>query len=177
MNTLHKLLAGGAAALALAAVGAVAAAPADGMPGEGMAQRMGMHRGPHGDPANMVQQHLARLKTDLKITAAQEAAWQTFAARAGERAQAMKTLHEQRQSAGKTTQTAPERMAQHVDAMRQQLAGMESLQGALKDLYAALTPEQRKLMDDHAARFGAGPGGPGGREGHGGPGMPQGPQG
>ena len=96
-----------------------------------------------------------------KITAQQEPAWQAFAAKASERAKAMQALHTQHQQTTDAKAAAPDRMAQHIADMQQHLTDMQTMQAALKDLYAVLTPEQRAIADQHAARMGGrGMGGP-----------------
>ena len=166
MKRIHKILAGAAGALTLVAMTAVVAAPdatagCAGM-GPGMG-RMGMMQGGHhgpmwgGEPGAMAEQHLTRLKTELKITAAQEPAWSAFAAKATEQAKAMHALqlqNPQNPPAADAKTSAPERMALHVDLMKQHLAGMEAMGAAMKDLYAALTPEQRALADQQFGRMG-----------------------
>jgi hypothetical protein len=173
MKRIHKILAGTAGALALAAVTVVVAAPREGMGGCEGPGRMGMmHAGMHGgDPAAMAERHLGELKTQLKITPQQEAVWQAFAGKATERAKAMQALHEaQRGDAAAAKLSAPDRMAQHLDVMRKQLDGMQAVQAALKDLYAQLTPEQRLVADKHAAEMGHPMGRPGPHDGpHAGP--------
>lgn len=167
MKRLHKILIGTAGVLAVAAATVVVAAPRDGMGhcgGEGPG--MGMMHGDHmrgGDVAAMAEKRLANLKNELKITAQQEPAWQAFAAKATEQAKAMQAQHQQnmqeRDKAGTAGVPAPERMAQHLDQMKQRLANMESMQASVKNLYAALTPEQRALADKHFERMHRGPGG------------------
>lgn len=157
MKRLHKILIATAGALALGS--AVMAAPRDGMGDCGMPGGMGpgMMQGGHGpgdgDAAAFVGKRLARFKTELKITPQQEAAWQAFADKATEQAKAMQAQRQQmwqdREKANATKVPAPERMAQHLEQMKRHLADMESMQGAVKDLYAALTPEQRALADQH----------------------------
>lgn len=168
MKRLHQILIGTAGVLALAVGTAAAAAPHDDMghcgmaPGPGMGPGMmhGGHGHGDGDVAAFAAKRLAALKSELKITAQQEAAWQAFAAKAAEQAKAMQAQHQQRLQGldrpGPAPVSAPERMAQHLDQMRQHLdqmkqhlANMESMQGAVKDLYAVLTPEQRALADQH----------------------------
>jgi hypothetical protein len=82
----------------------------------------------------------------LKITTAQEAAWQAFANAAKQQATGMHAMHAQMQQG---TGTAPERMAQRATAMQQRAAAMATMASALKDLYAALTPEQKTIADQH----------------------------
>jgi hypothetical protein len=166
MKRLHKILIGTAGILAVAAATMVVAAPRDGMDrcGEGMGP--GMMHGGHwrgGDMGAVAEKRLAQFKTELKITAQQEPAWQAFASKATEQAKAMQAQHQQlmqeHDKAGATSVPAPERMAQHLDQMKQHLANMESMQASVKNLYAALTPEQRSLADKHFDRMHRGPGG------------------
>lgn len=165
MKRLHKILVGTVGALSLIGAAAVMAAPGDGMgrcgDGMGMGPGMGMmHEGPMrgGDIGLLAQKRLDRLKTELKITAEQEPAWQAFAAKATEQAKAMQATHQQHlqqmdKQAAAGVVNAPERMAQHLGEMKQHLATMEAMQVTLKDLYAALTPEQRATADRHFARM------------------------
>ncbi len=167
MKRLHKILISTAGVLAVAVGTAVVAAPRDGMGDCGMAGGMGQGMGPgmmhgghgrgDGDAAAFAEKRLAALKTELKITAQQEAAWQAFAGKATEQAKTMQAQRQQmqpaRDKAGATSVPAPERMAQHLEQMKQHLANMEGMQGAVKDLYAALTPEQRALADKHFDRM------------------------
>ena len=170
MKRLHKILIGTAGVLAVAVGTAVVAAPRDGMgecgmgggmgggmgPGMGPGMAQGGHWRGDGDTAAFAEKRLAALKTELKITAQQEPAWQAFASKATEQAKAMQAqrqqLQQERDKAGATPVPAPERMAQHLEQMKQHLANMESMQGTVKNLYAALTPEQRALADKHFDR-------------------------
>lgn len=167
MKRLHKILIGTAGVLAVAVGTAVVAAPRDGMGDCGMGGGMGPGMGPgmlaqgghwrgDGDAAAFAEKRLAALKTELKITAQQEAAWQAFAGKATEQAKAMQAwrqkLVQERDKAGAAPVPAPERMAQHLDQMKQHLANMEGMQGVVRNLYAALTPEQRALADKHFER-------------------------
>jgi hypothetical protein len=111
------------------------------------------------NPAAAIDSHLGALKSELKITSAQESTWQKFADAAKQQGEAAGKLRDrQLQNA---PQTAPERMAQRTEIMKQQIAGMESTTGAFKQLYAALTPEQKAVADRefgqfHGPRFGGG---------------------
>jgi Spy/CpxP family protein refolding chaperone len=165
MKRPHTLIAGAVAGIALAVAGATFAQPYGGM-GQGMGPGMGMGPG-HGpmarlDPATMADAHLSALKAQLKITAAQEDAWQTFAAQAKQQAASMQGMRAQMQAG---TGTAPEQMGQHAAAMQQRAAGMSTMTNAFGALYAVLTPEQKTIADQnvgmmgrHARGFGAGPG-------------------
>jgi hypothetical protein len=168
MKRIHKILAGTAGALTLVVVTAAMAAPGgafgacDGS-GPGMAGggRMGMMQGGMGPgarggnwgggPGAMSEQFLAQMKTRLAITPQQEPAWQAFSAKATEQAQQMQATREQHWKAAGTAVTAPAQMSLQIGMMTQRLAGMQAMSGALTDLYAALTPEQRSLADQQFA--------------------------
>ena len=135
----------------LAVAAATSAQPYGGM-GHGFGPGMGMGMGPgHGpvdgvDPAAMAEAHLSDLKAQLKITTAQESAWQTFAAQAKAQAASMQAMRAQMQQ---DTGTAPERMAQRTTAMQQRAAGMATMTTAFSALYAVLTPEQKAIADQN----------------------------
>lgn len=167
MKRIHKILAGTAGALSMAAITAFAAAPdgargpyagmgagMGGMGGMGMMQG-GMQGGIHGGgPVAMSAQSLAQLKTQLAITAQQEAAWNVFATRAAEQSAVMQATHAQHHQVTDANTAAPDRMAQHLSTMSQHLTGMQAVNAALKDLYAVLTPEQRTIADQRFGRMG-----------------------
>lgn len=137
--------------------------------GMGAGPQAGRFDGANFDPAARVQEHLTRLKQDLKLTAAQDGAWQAFAAQATKQAEATKTRRADReadmltqrlkalqaQKDGKPlpTEAAPERMARRTEQMKQHLADMETMNQNVRTLYAALTPEQRKVADQHFDRL------------------------
>ena len=106
----------------------------------------GMKAGAWGDPAAHLDAHLAAMKTELKITANQESAWQTYAAQAKKQAESMQVLHAQDLAAA---QSAPERLSQRAEFMKQRTAHMEAMSVALKSLYTELTPEQRTVADQY----------------------------
>ena len=154
MKRIHAIVAGVVAGLSLAVAAVTYAQPSGGM-GPCSGHRMGMGPG-HGpmagvDPATMIDSHLGDLKAQLKLTTAQEAAWQTFTTAAKQQATGMQAMHTQMQQ---STGTAPERMAQLTAAMQQRATGMATMTNALKDLYAALTPDQQTIADQHFGRMG-----------------------
>jgi periplasmic protein CpxP/Spy len=156
MKRIHAVVVGVVAGVSLAVAAVTYAQPSGGMgscPGHAMG--MGPGHGPMAgvDPATMIDSHLGELKAQLKITTGQEAAWQTFTAAAKQQATSMQTMHTQMQQG---TGTAPERMAQRTAAMQQRAAGMATMTNALKDLYAALTPEQQTIADQHFSMMGPG---------------------
>lgn len=116
----------------------------------------------HRDPAKMqehMQKRQAALKAQLKITAAQEAAWTTFTASMQPPAHGPRP-----DKAAFEKLTTPERI-DRMRAMRAERdAEMDKRADATKAFYAALTPEQQKVFDAHAMpRM---HGGPGDRDGH-----------
>ncbi len=133
-------------------------------PGGGMGPGMGhMGRGPMGygpmgqgmgpqawgNPAAAAEWRLSGLKSELKITAAQESAWKVFADQTKQQADAMQALMTSAQ--GSAQATAPERLELHNQIMKKRQEQMEKGTAAFKDLYAVLTPEQKALADQ---RFG-----------------------
>lgn len=130
--------------------------------GYGMGSAMGSGAGPRGYGA-AAEARLAHLKSELKISSDQENAWKAFADNAKQQAEAMQALRTTMHSS--TAATAPERMELRNQVMKKRQEQTEKSTGAFKDLYAALTPEQKTIADQ---RFAGGPGH--GRGFHGGPG-------
>lgn len=95
-----------------------------------------------------LQERFEKLKADLRLSPQQEPQWQTFVATVQQQ------LNIAREGRGQPPQnlTAPERMSRRIALTEQRLVGMQKVQAALNDLYAALTPEQRETMDQQAAR-------------------------
>jgi periplasmic protein CpxP/Spy len=139
---MKKLIQSLALAGVLTAAGSAAFAQMDG----GMMGQGGMH----GDPAKMEQmhtKHLNDLKAKLKLTASQEAAWNTFAT-------AMKPpadMGKRPDRAEMEKLTTPERLdkmrAMHKERMAVMEAAMDKRTEATKVFYATLTPEQQKTFD------------------------------
>jgi hypothetical protein len=132
------------------------AAPGMGGPGYCDGPMMGQMRGgmPGAgfDPGARAEQRLARLHTDLKVTAEQEPLWQAFAEKA--RAEAGKGMQAMRDNAQDLSLSAPERMSRVTEVMKQRVAAMESVNDSFRRLYDALTPDQKRVADIHAARMG-----------------------
>lgn len=135
------------------------------------------------EPGARAEQHLARIKGQLKLGAEQEPLWLAFAEKS--KAEAEKAFKAMRERASQDKpMTAPERMAQMQSSMKDRLASMESVNESFKRLYAALSPEQKAAADrqfggmgspGHKGHGGPGHGGPG-RGGFGGPGGAQEPR-
>ncbi len=106
-----------------------------------------------GNPAAMVEGHLAALKVELKITADQESAWKTFTEKARKQAETIPARRAQMFAQMQASdQPAPERLAQRTEFAKQRIANMETMTGAVKDLYGTLTTEQKKVADQLLAR-------------------------
>jgi hypothetical protein len=154
MKLKHTLIAGLIGSLSLLSSATLLAATPD-------AGCRGDHAGgpppPGGDPGAMAQQRLTKLKTDLKITADQDGAWQTFATLMAQRRAAHEAAHAARTA---PSGTAPERLGQLIEGLKLQLADRVAEQGALQDLYSVLSTEQRTVADQHFS-FREGPGRPG----------------
>jgi Spy/CpxP family protein refolding chaperone len=108
---------------------------------------MGQGMGPQGwgNPAAAADWRLSGLKSELKITAAQESAWKAFADQSKQQAEAMQALMSTVQ--GSAQATAPERLELRNQIMKKRQEQMEKGTAAFKELYAVLTPEQKALAD------------------------------
>jgi len=118
------------------------------------------HEGRHGDAAGAQQRHAQwaekaairqqKLHDALKLTAAQESAWNSYiAARKpqGERGQ-------RPDRAAWKAMPAPQRLEQRIAMNKQRTEAMEARLASLNTFYAVLTPEQKKVFDDSSARRG-----------------------
>ncbi len=173
MKLTYKIITGVAAALSLAAVGAVYAQQGGGMggygPGYGMGGarggRMGygMAGGMHGiDGGAMATSRLADLKTELKITPAQETAWLAFENLAKQQAAAMQAQRSQMQAQMQNQQpgaASTDFAAQRNAMMALRDANQAAREAAVKDLYAVLTPEQKTIADQRLNGMGGYPAG------------------
>lgn len=100
--------------------------------------------------STMLDKHFDKLKADLKITATQETAWQTFITKSKQQAEETRTMREKMQpGANSNAISAPERMEKNLEMMKQRMAHMEAMSAALKEFYAVLTPEQKTVADTH----------------------------
>ena len=127
--------------------------------GRGMGPGMGMGMGPGGNaaPGAFLEDRLSGLKSELKITAAQEGAWSAYADEAKKQAEAMAKLHETMRES--TAATLPERMELRNQMSKARDARHEALTAKTKELYAALTPEQKSIADRRLGGMGPGMGG------------------
>lgn len=103
-----------------------------------------MHRGMV-DPA----ERLAKLKTELKLTPAQEAPFNAYASVVQKQAEQRRAMREKmRQNREELAKLpAPERMARFNELMKLRLAAMEERTAALRDFYNVLDPQQKATVD------------------------------
>lgn len=118
--------------------------------------------------ATAVGGRLAAIKSELKITPAQETAWSAFEKQTLQQAQTMQALHQQMQEKmhGATPGTPQEFAALREGMFKARQANAETHAQAVKDLYVALTPEQRAVADRSLRGLAVG-GGYGRGHGHG----------
>jgi len=129
----------------VAALGASAGA----VQAHGASAGAGFGRGHSADPVAAADQRLTRLKSDLKITATQESAWNAYAEHVKQHAGEMQALHNTMHdsTSGTTRPSAPERIERQAQFAKKQQEHLERLAVLTKDLYAVLTPEQKTLAD------------------------------
>jgi len=164
----HFLAALSALTLSAAAIGAHAQTADTAAPQTGPAAHAAhVNRGQHQrlTPEQRAQfraQRIAKLHDELRITPAQENAWNAFVA------SMQPPARQQHDRAAWANLTAPERMAKMIDRQKQHTAALEQRQSALNTFYSVLNPDQKKTFDEKAARFGHGHGRHGGWQQRGG---------
>ena len=138
-------------------------------PGAGMGY--GMHGYGMGFGANpeAAENRLADLKSELGITAQQEPAWQAFVKSVKQREESRASWFAKRREA-RAAGSLPEVLAQQDEVFKQHQAERLATTAALKELYAALSPEQKTIADRRFGGFGPGYGAGYGRGYGGGPG-------
>ncbi|MEO7392234.1 MAG: Spy/CpxP family protein refolding chaperone [Ramlibacter sp.] len=153
-----------AAMLAALGVAANAQTPPSG-PGPGAGPGMMRDHAGRMDPARRQERmakRLGALKQKLQVTPAQEGAWATYTA-------ALKPTHFQRPQPGEFEKlTTPERIDRMRALRSTHQAEMDKRADATKVIYAALSPEQKKVFDTEGLRFGRHGGGHRGHHGGGG---------
>ncbi len=168
MNRKNTIVAGFLAASAVFFGIAYAQGPgcaSDGKPGM---MRSSM-KGGMMDPGARAEQRLTRFKSELKLTTEQEPLWQAFAEKSkAEAGKGMQAMRERMQDDKPVS--APERMAQMQNIMKDRVAAMESVNESFNRLYAGLTPAQKLAADKHFSnagrhQHGPGRGAPGGTPG------------
>ncbi|MEX3638849.1 Spy/CpxP family protein refolding chaperone [Paraburkholderia sp. BR14320] len=92
-----------------------------------------------------VEDRIAYLHSQLKITPAQETQWKAFADVMRSNGETMGQLFEQRKAA--TNVSALDDMKQYATIAQAHADGMKKLVDAFEPLYSSLSPEQKKLAD------------------------------
>ena len=114
-----------------------------GMPMMGMMQMMG-------SMADHVEGRIAFLKTELKITDAQQPLWNAVGDAMRANAKDMAAMMPVMQSMMQPSGTLPEKLAGREKAMTAHLEALRKLKAAIDPLYAALSDEQKKTADQLA---------------------------
>jgi hypothetical protein len=126
-----------------------------GMMGSDMSRMMammhgGMMRG--GMMADMPLKHvegrLAFLKTELKITAAQEPQWAKFADLIRSTAKNAEAAKPVKMQGGMKPSTTPERLANYEKTLAARLETVRALRAAVDPLYTSLSDDQKKVADE-----------------------------
>lgn len=120
--------------------------------GYGMGPGYGMGYGAYPEAA---EDRLAGLKQELGITVKQEPAWQAFVKSAKQREESRQAWFAKMREA-RAAGSLPELLAQQDEVFKQHQAERQAANAALKDLYAALTPEQKAIADRRFGGFGPG---------------------
>jgi hypothetical protein len=98
--------------------------------------------------ADHMDGRLAFLKTELKITAAQETLWNAYAAAARDNAHGMASrCTVMMNHAGQASSTLPDRLDQHEKFMSAQLDSIRAMNKVLLPLYAALDDTQKQAAN------------------------------
>jgi Spy/CpxP family protein refolding chaperone len=160
MKTNLKIVAGAVAVVALTAAGLSLAQPGGmgyGMgPGYGMHGWMGAGMGWGGwtnaaDAEAALATRLAALKSELKITAKQQAAWAAFEAQAKQQVTStlamQKQIQEQMHGPQAAEKSPADFAAAHEAMFKLRQANFEARATAVKNLYAVLTPDQKAVAD------------------------------
>ena len=100
---------------------------------------------------NTLEITLHEFYEDLKLTAAQQPAWQSYSAKV--RALAADVAREQARSRSVVQMSVQQRIERAVDVARDRLTAMEDIAQSAKALYSSLTPEQQQVCDPRLANI------------------------
>jgi hypothetical protein len=100
-----------------------------------------------GMPFEHVEGRLAFLKTELKITPAQEPQWNKFADAFRSVAKSAQGMHHQMMGGGQAA-TAPQRLDAYEKMLTVRLDAVRTVRAAFDPLYASLSDEQKKTADE-----------------------------
>lgn len=130
--------------------------------GPGYGRGPGFGPGAGGDFGAFLEHRTAGLKAELRITPAQEGVWNAYVEQAKRQTDSMRKWMTTMQESAPAS--LPERLALREQVWKQRQAQSEAMTQKVKDLYAALSPEQKAVADQRLGGFGAGMrGGPGSR--------------
>ena len=110
-----------------------------------MRQMMGQQDG-MGMAFEHIEDRIAFLNAELRITNAQKPQWDAFVNTLRENAKTHQSMHEQMTKGGMPS-SWPERLAFQRKALSARLNRLNDLEAVAKPLYASLTEEQRELAD------------------------------
>lgn len=133
---------------------------------QGRAHRDGqrkIQRDPAEQQKRMAERHsqrMAELKTQLKISPAQEGAWNSYASAMQPKARGERPSREEMQKLN-----TPQRIDRMQALQAERAAEMKARGDATKAFYAQLTPDQQKIFDERAKRGPRGEGKRGGKRG------------
>jgi len=102
-----------------------------------------------------VEGRLAAMKSELGITAKQESAWTAYADNVKKHAEKRQERFAKMREA-RASGSAPEALAQRAEIAKLRQAELESRAKVFKDLYAALSPEQKEIADRALGGYGPG---------------------
>jgi len=122
-------------------------------PGSGMGYGMPGYGMGYGAYPGGAEERLAGLKSELGITAEQEPAWQAFVESVKQREEERAAMFAKRREA-QAAASLPERLAQRDEFFKQRQAEQQASTAALKELYAALSPQQKAIADERFGGFG-----------------------
>ncbi len=148
MKNTSKFALVGLSAIAIAAAASSAFAMSPGCRGMdgGMMFQGGLSGDSQGKMAAFIEKRQAELHKQLNLSTEQEPAWKTFT----EKMQA--ALPQDRPNREEMRKlSTPERMDKMLALMKAHEQQMETRAAAIKELYAVLTPEQRKQFDEQPA--------------------------
>ncbi len=128
-------------------------------PHMGMGPMGGRGFGPGANPESNADARLAHLKGELKITADQDAAWNAYSSAVKQQAAQMQAFR----TAMFSAQTPQDRVALHTEHAKQRAVAFEALDKGLRELYGALTADQKASADLYLGRMRFGQAGPRGR--------------
>lgn len=124
-------------------------APGGGMMGGGMMGGGMMHGGMMSHmPLKHVEGRLAFLKTELKITPAQEPQWSKFADSVRGIAKNAQAATPPMKHGGAAASTAPDRLGHYEKMLVARLERVRALKAAVDPLYASLSDDQKKVADE-----------------------------